>query len=103
MAGRARKKPDLELKAVDAVKRDLADIAKRDKALSESALAVLALAMARELDSANNSATSKSMCAKQLREAIDRLRELAPEPEKKDDIDDLSRRRRDRRAGRPAA
>lgn len=87
----------------ESTQRDLDAIAKRDEALAESAIAASALAMARELDNASNSATSKAMCAKALREAMDRLRELAPEVEKSDDLDELSRRRSKRLGRRTTA
>ncbi len=56
-----------------------------------------ALALARELD-VKNSATSKSMCARALREAMDRLRELAPPAERADRLDELAGRRKRRRS-----
>ena len=62
-----------------------------------SALAATALAMARELDDVNNSATSKSMCAARLREAMDRLLELAPPKAERDRIDEVAQRRARRR------
>lgn len=79
-----------------AVKRDL----KQFGAMADSALAASALALAREIDSPNNSATSKSMCAKALREALDRLRELAPPEPKADKLDDITKQREKRRAAR---
>lgn len=81
-----------------AVERDLEDIAKRDKRLAESTLAMSALRLAREMDSAENSATSKSMCAKALLDTMDRLRELAPEEQHADQVDDLAQRRAERLA-----
>lgn len=74
-----------------AVRRDLASIAARDKALAEGGLAASALALAREIDSATNSATSKSMCARALVETLNKLRELAPAKLEDDAIDDLRR------------
>lgn len=79
-----------------ALERELAALAKRDKQLAESALAASALRLAEELDDPDNSATSKSMCARALTETMDRLRELAPDEEKKDSLDELSRRRETR-------
>lgn len=105
-AARARKPkpaPKGPPKVVDAVKRDLAAIARRDKQLAECGLAAAALALARELDSPRNSATSKSMCARALRETLDRLSELAPEEQQEDRLDDLSARRAKRIAGRSAS
>ena len=98
----ARKRPIVDPKVVDAVRRDIAEIAKRDKALAQSGLAASALALDRELDDAGNSATSKSMCARALSETLDRLRELAPEPVEGDKLDEL-RARRASRSGRSAA
>ena len=66
---------------------------------AQSGLAMMALALAREVDAPTNSATSKSMCASQLRETLDRLRELTPPTEEADELDDLARRRDARRAG----
>lgn len=61
------------------------------------AIVASAYALARELDE-KNSATSKSMCARALREAMDRLRELAPPKQRADALDELSTRRTKRRA-----
>lgn len=83
---------------LEATERDIADIAKRDKALAKSGLAATAKQLARELDSQGNSATSKSMCAKALMEALDRLRELAPAEQARGRIDELGTRRAKRRA-----
>src|SRR4051794_21630964 len=94
----AARKPKA-FKVVDAVQRDLAAIAKLDKDLARSGLAASALALAKELDNPENSATSKSMCARALTEQLDHLRELAPDEEKGDKLDDLSARRAARLAG----
>lgn len=61
-----------------------------------------ALALARELD-AKNSATSKSMCARALREAMDRLRELAPPKPAADRLDEIAGQRAKRRGKRASA
>lgn len=82
-----------------AVQRDLDAIAQRDPELAQSGLAALALAMAQEIDFPN-SATSKSMCAGQLRDALAGLRALTPVAEVHDEIDDLRRRRAERTAAR---
>ena len=87
------------LKAIDA---DLEQLAKRDSALATSAMAETARALAKELDNAGNSATSKAMCAKALNDTLERLRELAPPEETKDNLDDLSARRAARIARMPA-
>lgn len=86
-----------------AVRRDLAQIAVRDADLAQSALAASALAMAAELDTSGNSATSKAMCAKALLDTLDRIRELLPPEQEADRLDDLSARRAARLAGGSAA
>lgn len=100
--------PDLatvlaELTVETAVRRDLADLAKRDRDLATSALAANALQLAREMDS-ENSATSKSMCARALNETMEKLRELAPPPADPDAVDELLERRAARlaKAAKPA-
>ena len=82
----------------DAVRRDLALLAKRDPVLAKGALAASALALAAEIDDAGNSATSKSMCARALMDTMTRLRELAPVDEASDRLDELSARRGRRKA-----
>lgn len=82
----------------ESVLRDIAAIRQRDPALADSALALGAVAMAREIDSGRNSATSKSMCFARLQDAMLKLRELAPEAPKGDLIDELHSRRAARRA-----
>lgn len=72
-----------------AVRRDLDGLAERDPELAQSGLAASAIALARMIDNPKNSATSRSMCARALREALDRLLELAPVPETNDRIDAL--------------
>ena len=87
---------------VEAVERDLAAIADVDPDLAISGLAALALALAREMDNPN-SATSKSMCAGQLRDTLDRLRELMPPEQETNEIDELRARRERRVAGHPGS
>jgi len=80
-----------------AVKRDLEAIRRRDPELAESALAASALALAREMD-------SKTLVrAKELRETLDRLRQLAPPEQKEDGVDELNDRRAKRRTARRRA
>lgn len=88
---------DEPLTNVGAVQHALEKIAERDPDLARSPYAATALALAREMDG-RNSATSKSMCAKALTETIDRLRELAPDEPTADGVDDLERRREQRKA-----
>jgi hypothetical protein len=81
----------------DAVESDLAVIRKTAPRVADSALAATALALAAEIDG-DNSATSKSMCAKSLMEALDRLRAMAPAKREVDDIDRVAAQREKRRA-----
>jgi hypothetical protein len=83
------------LSVVEAVSRDLEQMGP----LGSGALAASALALAAELDDPDNSATSKSMCAKALLDLMNRLRDLAPPQRERDAIDDLAERRARRRAG----
>ena len=86
------------MSVLESVESDIAEIAKRDKALADSGLAALAKQLAKELDSTGNSATSKSMCAKALMEALEKLRQLAPAESANDRVDELAGRRAKRRA-----
>jgi hypothetical protein len=87
----------------EAIARDLAGIAQRAPDLADSTLAATARALALELDHPFNSATSKSMCARALMDAMTQLRELTPEEDEQDGLDDLSTRRANRLAGGSAA
>lgn len=89
--------------AVAALERELLALQNRAPDLARSTLAAGAMAMAREIDKPNNSATSKSMCQARLLEALHELRELAPPEEKKDALDEVSKKRNERRAGLAAA
>lgn len=91
------------MSVVAAVERDLAEIRKRDERLADSGLAASALSLAAEMDDATNSATSKSMCARALHDALDSLRALAPPAEEKDRLDDIAEQRAKRRARSAAA
>jgi hypothetical protein len=88
----AKARPDV----VEAVENDLARL---PKDLAGSALAQSAVALAYEIQNPFNSATSKSMCTRELREALDRLRALAPVKKERTQLDDL----RDRRSRRAAS
>jgi hypothetical protein len=83
----------------EAVERDLERLA---EGAGDSALGQTALALARELDQ-DNSATSKSMCAKSMIDVLRELRSLAPPEKESDGLDDLAARRATRLAGRSAA
>ena len=74
-----------------------ADLKGLGKDLEGSGLAAVAVAMAREIDG-ENSATSKSMCAKALQDILGQLRGLAPPKAERDRIDDLADKRNRRRA-----
>jgi hypothetical protein len=86
------------LAVIEAAERDIAAIRERDEALGESALAAAAVALARELSNPYNSATSKSMCARELREHLGRLRELLPPAKEADRLDEIARAREARLA-----
>ncbi len=81
---------------------DLAVIRAASPQLADSALAATALAMAREIDKPRNSATSKSMCAARLTDALEELRALTPPAKESDGVDDLKRRRAERKAAATA-
>jgi hypothetical protein len=80
-----------------------ADLATFPADLAQSGLARLALALAREIDNAGNSATAKSMCAGQLQAALDRLYALKPSDTADDNLDDLAKKREQRLARLTAA
>jgi hypothetical protein len=80
---------------IDSIQRGLDDM---PPAVAGSALAAMALALGREIEHPYNSATSKSMCAKSLMEALDRLRAIAPPKQEADGIDDIAGQREKRRA-----
>jgi hypothetical protein len=81
---------------VAAVKRDLGRLSDPD--LADSGLAATALALAAEVDSPKNSATSKSMCAKALMDALTALHAHQPQEVPNDDVDQLAAKRAARRA-----
>jgi SpoVK/Ycf46/Vps4 family AAA+-type ATPase len=81
----------------DATERELATFAD-----VPAALAAIALVLADQLDNPN-SATSKSMCARELREVLDRIRELQPPVKEKDGIDAIRQQRRERILARATA
>lgn len=66
-----------------AVVRDLDELSRRDRDLARSSLAVSALALASIVDDADNSANARTMAARELRETMATLRELAPAEEPK--------------------
>lgn len=78
----------------------LADLKALPKEFRGSSVAAAALAMAREIDDPGNSATSKSMCAARLIEAMERLSVLVPEKPKESKLDEIGKRREQRLARR---
>lgn len=91
------------MNVVEALERELAEIGKRAPDVANSSLAATAIRLAYELQNPFNSATSKSMCSRQLMEALERIRELAPPAKEADPLDELNARRAARRAGGAAA
>ena len=89
------------LEVVSGALRDLEQIKARDERVGGSALAASAVTLAYELANPYNSATSKALCARALRETMDRLEEmLPPEVKERDGIDQLAiERDRRRRSG----
>lgn len=87
----------------EAVEQDLRLIAERDEQLASGTLAATARTLALRLENPYTSSTAAAMCAGKLIETMDRLRELAPERQEGDQLDDLSARRAARLAGGAAA
>ena len=83
-------------RVVAAVERDLTAFRRRSPEIADSALAAAALVLAERMDNPRNSATSVSMCARALKETMDRLRELLPPVQEADRLDDLASRRQKR-------
>jgi hypothetical protein len=79
-------------RVIDATLNGLAELAKRAPGIDESSIAATAVALAYEIDSPFNSATSKSLCAKQLRETMALLNDAAPE-KATDRLDELGAKR----------
>jgi hypothetical protein len=90
------------MSVLEGVTRDLAAIGLRDPELAQSALAASALALAAAIDDPENSATSKSLCVKELRETLARLLAMAPAKAENDSLDELTARRSARRAAAQA-
>jgi hypothetical protein len=66
--------------------------------VEDDPLAAAALALAEILDDSDNSATSRSMVAKELRETLACLRALAPPKREQDTLDEIAAAREKRRA-----
>lgn len=98
-SGSAAEKVEGVVTVVAAVERDL----KLMPTVAESALAASALVLAAQLDDPDTSATSKSMCSRELRDTMTVLRALAPAKREADGIDDITAQRNKRIAGRSAS
>lgn len=88
------------MSVTEAVERDIDALGEKAKG---SGFAATALALAGALDG-DNSATSKSMCAKALIDVMRELRTLAPPKRQEDKVDEIAKRRQRRlaRGGRAA-
>jgi hypothetical protein len=86
MAARKVKPPT----AVQGVERDLKALPAH---LARSGLAAAALALARDLDADETSATARAACARSLVQVQRELRALAPAQEEVDALDELKARR----------
>lgn len=95
----SRQPPLVRRTVAAAVRGELEAMADLAPKIRGSALAALAVAMAREVDNPDNSATSKSLCAGRLIDAVDRLRASVPAEVQADGLDDLAARRDRRLAG----
>lgn len=95
----AASRPLVRRTVAASVRGELELMADRAPEIRGSALAALAVAMAREVDNPDNSATSKSLCAGRLIDAVDRLRQMVPAEAQADGLDDLAARRDRRLAG----
>lgn len=83
----------------DALKHELDSM---PDVVKTSTLAAAALELAKQLDSSVNGGTSKSMIAKELRETMRTLHDLAPPKQEESELD-RRRRDRDERLARQAA
>jgi hypothetical protein len=90
---------DETLSVVEAVQRDLDEIAKLDGELARGGLAATALKLAAELDSTAVEASAKASCARALKSTMDTLRHLAPTEKTEDVVHDLTGRARLKLAG----
>jgi uncharacterized membrane protein len=88
------------MSVADATRRDLVRLGGEAE---ECSLAAVALALAAELDDQENSATSKSMIAREYRETMAVLRAMVPPKLEEDEVERARKRRADRLAGQPAA
>lgn len=85
-------------KISDAIRKEIPAEGFAGWGLGSEAISESALSLARALDNPKTSPNARAFCAKELRETLDRLRELAPSREQRDAIDDLADRRTKRLA-----
>lgn len=81
-----------------AVRSDLKRINDRSPDIATSGLAATAVALAQSIDHPRTSPTARSMCAKALMDALETLNAQTPEEARSDAVDELTRRRAERRA-----
>lgn len=78
---------------VAGVRADIKRITVLAPDMAKSSLALSALALAALIDDPGNSATSRSMCARELRETLVALAAACPEVREADGVDELAGRR----------
>jgi hypothetical protein len=95
----------LPTSVVAATEHEIRALAAVVPGLAVCALSAAALELARQMDADGNSATSKSMCARELRETMGLLRGMAPEEREESPLDEIRARRAAKieAAGKPAA
>ena len=81
----------------------LRDLARLPLDVSGSTAAAACIELARQVDDSDNSATSKSMCARVLVDTMAALRALVPDEPEGDKVEDIAARRAARLAGKPKA
>lgn len=86
------------MSVVSAVERDLEGLPAEFR---DGGLAAGLLALAAGVENERVSLAQKTMAQKEIREGLDRLRELAPPAQREDAVDEL-RKRRDRRRSKAA-
>lgn len=99
--------PQVTPSVVTSVRHELRELESTKPGISKGSLAATALAMARELDTLDNTASGMASCARVLESTMAELRLTARRhkpaapttPETKDRVADLSERRAARRAG----
>lgn len=83
----------------EAVESEIAIIRRADPALADSVYAASALALAQQMDADDLRPVGAATLATELRQTMNTLRELIPEGEEKDAVDELREQREKRRAG----